>query len=301
MKQAYISKRFNRSSVEIIATAEQICQDYAARGLGLTLRQLYYQFVARGYLPNRDTEYKRLGSIIADARLAGLIDWDHIEDRTRFLRGVTTWSSPNQILRAVASQFQTNRWRDQTEHVEVWIEKDALVGVIQNPCSRWHVDYFACRGYASASEVRSAGVRFAHHERMGRHTTVIHLGDHDPSGIDMTRDLEDRLRLFGSRVDVRRIALNMNQVEQYAPPPNPAKLTDSRATGYIAEYGRESWELDALDPTVIQDLVEREILARLDMDEWNRVKAEDMAVREVLGRLADNWDDVREHVEETYE
>jgi len=301
MKQAYITKRFNRSSIEIISTAEQICQEYAARGLGLTLRQLYYQFVARGYLPNRDTEYKRLGSIVADARLAGLIDWDHIEDRTRFLRGVTTWSSPNQILRAVASQFQTNRWRGQTEHVEVWIEKDALVGVIQNPCSRWHVDYFACRGYASASEVRAAGVRFAHHERMGRHTTVIHLGDHDPSGIDMTRDLEDRLRLFGSRVDVRRIALNMDQVEQYAPPPNPAKLTDSRATGYIAEYGRESWELDALDPTVIQDLVEREILARLDMDEWNRVEAEDLAVREVLGRLADNWDEVREHVEETYE
>lgn len=301
MKQAYITKRFNRSSIEIISTAEQICQEYAARGLGLTLRQLYYQFVARGYLPNRDTEYKRLGSIVADARLAGLIDWDHIEDRTRFLRGVTTWSSPNQILHAVASQFQTDRWRDQPEHVEVWIEKDALVGVIQNPCSRWHVDYFACRGYASASEVRAAGVRFAHYERMGRHTTVIHLGDHDPSGIDMTRDLEDRLRLFGSRVDVRRIALNMDQVEQYAPPPNPAKLTDSRATGYIAEYGRESWELDALDPTVIQDLVEREILARLDMDEWNRVEAEDLAVREVLGQLADNWDEVREHVEETYE
>jgi hypothetical protein len=301
MKQAYITKRFNRSSIEIISTAEQICQEYAARGLGLTLRQLYYQFVARGYLPNRDTEYKRLGSIVADARLAGLIDWDHIEDRTRFLRGVTTWSSPNQILHAVASQFQTDRWRDQPEHVEVWIEKDALVGVIQNPCSRWHVDYFACRGYASASEVRAAGVRFARYERMGRHTTVIHLGDHDPSGIDMTRDLEDRLRLFGSRVDVRRIALNMDQVEQYAPPPNPAKLTDSRATGYIAEYGRESWELDALDPTVIQDLVEREILARLDMDEWNRVEAEDLAVREVLGQLADNWDEVREYVEETYE
>jgi hypothetical protein len=301
MKQAYIEKRFNRSSVEIIAIAETICQEYARRGLSLTLRQLYYQFVARGYIDNRQTEYKRIGSIVADARLAGLIDWDHIEDRTRFLRGVTTWTSPNQILRAVAGQFQTNRWRNQDQHVEVWIEKDALVGVIQNPCSRWHVDYFACRGYASASEVRSAGVRFVHHESMGRHTTVIHLGDHDPSGLDMTRDLEDRLRLFGSRVDVHRIALNMNQVEQYTPPPNPAKMTDSRANDYVDLYGFESWELDALDPTVIQDLVEGEILARLDMNEWNRVTAEDLAVRETLKRLADNWDDVRDHVEETYE
>jgi hypothetical protein len=301
MKQAYITKRFNKSSLPVIEVAEQICDEYAARGLGLTLRQLYYQFVARGYIDNNQTEYKRIGSIISDARLAGLIDWNHIEDRTRYLRGVTTGSSPNQILNAVAAQYQTDRWRDQAERVEVWIEKDALVGVITNPCNRWHVPYFACRGYVSQSETRSAGVRFAWHESQGRHTTLIHLGDHDPSGIDMTRDLEDRLRLFGSRVDVRRIALNMDQVEQYSPPPNPAKLTDSRAEGYISEYGRESWELDALDPTVIQDLVEGEILARLDREEWDRVVAEDLAVREVLTKLADNWTEVREHVEEMYE
>lgn len=302
MKQAYITKRFNRSSVGVIETAESICSEYARRGLGLTLRQLYYQFVARGLIANSQAEYKRIGSIVSDARLAGLIDWNHIEDRTRNLRGVSTWDSPNQILNAVAAQYQTDRWADQPEYVEVWIEKDALVGVITNPCLRWHVPYFACRGYVSQSEVRSAGVRLAHRERYGnKHTTVIHLGDHDPSGIDMTRDLEDRLRLFGSSVDVRRIALNMDQVEEYAPPPNPAKLTDSRAQGYIDLYGRESWELDALDPTVIQELVEGEILARLDMPTWNRVTAEDLAVRETLKRLASNWDDVREYVEETYE
>lgn len=302
MKQAYITKRFNRSSVGVIETAESICSEYARRGLGLTLRQLYYQFVARGLIDNSQAEYKRIGSIVSDARLAGLIDWNHIEDRTRNLRGVSTWDSPNQILNAVAAQYQTDRWADQPEYVEVWIEKDALVGVITNPCLRWHVPYFACRGYVSQSEVRSAGVRLAHRERYGnKHTTVIHLGDHDPSGIDMTRDLEDRLRLFGSSVDVRRIALNMDQVEEYAPPPNPAKLTDSRAQGYIDLYGRESWELDALDPTVIQELVEGEILARLDMPTWNRVTAEDLAVRETLKRLASNWDDVREYVEETYE
>lgn len=301
MKQAYIEKRFNKSSLPVIEIANSICDEYAGRGLGLTLRQLYYQFVARGYIANNQAEYKRIGSIVSDARLAGLIDWNHIEDRTRYLRGVNTWSSPNQILNAVASQYQTDRWRDQTERVEVWIEKDALVGVITNPCNRWHVPYFACRGYVSQSETRSAGVRFSWEESKGRHTTLIHLGDHDPSGIDMTRDLEDRLRMFGSSVDVVRIALNMNQVEEYQPPPNPAKLTDSRAQGYISQYGRESWELDALDPTVIQDLVEGQILARLDMDEWNRVTAEDMAVRETLRLLADNWNDVREHVEETYE
>lgn len=302
MKQAYITKRFNRSSVGVIETAESICSEYARRGLGLTLRQLYYQFVARGLIANSQAEYKRIGSIVSDARLAGLIDWNHIEDRTRNLRGVSTWDSPNQILNAVAAQYQTDRWADQPEYVEVWIEKDALVGVITNPCLRWHVPYFACRGYVSQSEVRSAGVRLAHREHYGnKHTTVIHLGDHDPSGIDMTRDLEDRLRLFGSSVDVRRIALNMDQVEEYAPPPNPAKLTDSRAQGYIDLYGRESWELDALDPTVIQELVEGEILARLDMPTWNRVTAEDLAVRETLKRLASNWDDVREYVEETYE
>lgn len=297
MKQPYITKRFNRSSLEVITKAEEICNDYARQGLDLTIRQLYYQFVARDLIRNNQNEYKRIVQIMNDARMAGLIDWAHIVDRTRFLRGNGHWDDPADVLKSAAYGFMRDRWAMQPERVEVWIEKDALVGVIQNPCSTWDVPYFACRGYSSVSELRRAGQRLARYERQGKHTTVIHLGDHDPSGIDMTRDIEDRLRIFGSSVDVHRLALNMDQVEQYQPPPNPTKMTDSRSTGYVDLHGYECWELDALDPNTIQTMVEAQILTHLDRDLWDSATAEDEADRTRLHMIADNWTRVIEFIE----
>lgn len=297
MKQPYITKRFNRSSLEVIEKAEEICNDYARQGLDLTIRQLYYQFVARDLIRNNQNEYKRIVQIMNDARMAGMIDWAHIVDRTRFLRGNGHWDDPADVLKSAAYGFMRDRWAMQPERVEVWIEKDALVGVIQNPCSTWDVPYFACRGYSSVSELRRAGQRLARYERQGKHTTVIHLGDHDPSGIDMTRDIEDRLRVFGSSVDVHRLALNMDQVEQYQPPPNPTKMTDSRATGYVDLHGYECWELDALDPNTIQTMVEAQILTHLDRGLWDMATADDDADRVRLHTIADNWTRVIEFIE----
>jgi hypothetical protein len=297
MKQPYITKRFNRSSLDVIAKAEEICNDYARQGLDLTIRQLYYQFVARDLIRNNLNEYKRIVQIMNDARMAGLIDWSHIVDRTRFLRGNGHWDNPADVLKSAAYGFMRDRWALQPERVEVWIEKDALVGVIQNPCSTWDVPYFACRGYSSVSELRRAGQRLARYERQGKHTTVIHLGDHDPSGIDMTRDIEDRLRVFGSSVDIHRLALNMNQVERYEPPPNPTKMTDSRSNGYVDLHGYQCWELDALDPTTIQTMVETEILTHLDRDQWDRDVSDDEADRDRLHQIADRWEDILTYLE----
>ena len=216
-KIAYVGKNFRADALEVIARAEQICQEYAAAGYDLTLRQLYYQFVARGWLPNRQESYKRLGSIVNDARLAGLIDWDHLVDRTRNLATLPSWDSPQSILDAVASQYREAKWANQPEAVEVWVEKEALAGVIARPADRWQVPYFSCRGYVSQSEMHAAGQRIRRLERAGRKVTVIHLGDHDPSGLDMTRDIRDRLEIFGCAAVVNRIALNMDQVEAYQP------------------------------------------------------------------------------------
>lgn len=286
MKERFIKRKFSPSSLEMIEQANSIIDEYQAQGFTLTLRQLYYQFVSRALLPNRQSEYKRLGSVINDARLAGLIDWAAIEDRTRMLRSLPYWGSPEELVRAAGEQYRENLWAGQRRNVEVWIEKDALIGVIEPVCERWRVPYFACRGYASQSAQYEAGKRIlrdaADHQRR---TLILHLGDHDPSGIDMTRDNSDRLSMFahalgGSLVDVKRIALNHEQVERYNPPPNPAKETDSRADGYIREYGESSWELDALDPTVIDQLIEKEIKAVLDMKKWKKAKAEEDANRE---------------------
>ncbi len=129
-KICYVEKRFNRSSKILIEHANKILAEYAQRGLVVTLRQLYYQFVSRDIIPNNQKEYKRLGSVVNDARLAGLIDWDYMQDRTRNLARLASWDSPDGIIRSAARSYHRNLWEGQKNYVEVWIEKDALVGVI---------------------------------------------------------------------------------------------------------------------------------------------------------------------------
>lgn len=199
-------------------------------------------------------------------------------------------------MNAVAAQYRTDRWANQPHPVEVWIEKDALVGVIAGVCERNDVDYFSCRGYTSISEVWGAAQRLIRKTERGQKPVIVHLGDHDPSGIDMTRDIRDRLELFGADVQIIRIALNYDQVEQYNPPPNPAKLTDSRAKGYIRTHGRSSWELDALDPATLDALIQAEIDQWRDDDQWAADTAAMEQERRVLTRVSNQWDDVAEYV-----
>ncbi len=297
----YIDKNFQEKSLWLIDQANQICQSYAAQGYDLTLRQLYYQFVARALIANRQSEYKRLGSVINDARLAGMLDWDYIVDRTRNLEELAHWRSPQHIVSESARQFRMNMWDTQEYRPEVWIEKDALVGVIEGVCEDHDVPFFSCRGYTSQSELWRAGQRLIEYAEDGKIPVVIHLGDHDPSGIDMTRDIYDRLDLFVSSYgsfEVRRIALNMNQVNQYNPPPNPTKFTDSRASGYIQSFGTSSWELDALDPPVLTALIEDELDTLIDRPAWDVRTIEVEEHRAHLTQVAYRWNEVTDLIEE---
>jgi hypothetical protein len=295
---AYIDKSFTRGSLAVIQRANEICADYQSQGFDLTLRQLYYQFVARGYIANKDTEYKRLGNIVNDARLTGLLDWHYIVDRTRNLRSLAHWTTPGSVINSAAYGYRTDRWANQPCYVEVWIEKDALVGVITRACERLDVPFFSCRGYTSQSELWGAAQRLIRQQESGHEPIIIHLGDHDPSGIDMTRDIADRLALFGAHVTVRRIALNMDQVRAYQPPPNPAKLTDARATGYIARFGSESWELDALDPATLDSLITATIDEYRDAEIWERETVAMEADRALLTQAATRWDEIAELLSE---
>lgn len=289
-KIKYVNKRFNESTTKIIDQANHIIGEYAAQGYNLTLRQLYYQFVARDLLQNTQKEYKRLGSIINDARLAGLIDWNHITDRTRNLHSLPHWSSPTDIVQACANQYRIDKWQTQKVRIEVWIEKEALAGVFERVCDELQVPFFSCRGYTSQSEMWVAGQRLRQFIRQMQTPIILHFGDHDPSGIDMTRDITDRLALFMGGVQLHRLALNMEQVEEYQPPPNPAKITDSRAEGYIATYGDESWELDALEPDVLADLVRDFVCEYRDEDTWQEAVELENTAKAKLGYVADHWD-----------
>lgn len=295
-KITYNSKKFRSRTLRIIATANEIIEEYVAQGYKLTLRQLYYQMVARGYIPNNERSYKNFGSIIDDGRLAGMIDWDYIVDRTRNLRQNSHWRSPAEIMRSAANSFQIDKWAKQPYRCEVWIEKDALVGVIDDLCTDLDVPYFACRGYTSQSEMWAAGQRLMHYRREGQTPVILHLGDHDPSGVDMTRDIIDRLDLFSGGIKVERLALNWDQIEEHNPPPNPAKLTDSRAEVYVAQYGLESWELDALDPATIAGLIDDAVARFRDDDLWSEALEEEQTGLRQLKQASQRWPEVASYL-----
>jgi hypothetical protein len=290
-KICYQPKTFRESSLLKIQQANQIITTLRKQGFTLTLRQLYYQFVKRNWIPNNDREYDKLGALMTDARLAGLVDWDAIEDRTRSLKGLGHWESPHQIIDTYADYFHVDRWADQQYRPEVWIEKEALAGIFARVCGELDIPYFSCRGYGSASEMWRAGQRMKHHIEEGRTPIIFHFGDHDPSGMDMTRDITERLEMFAEEpIEVVRVALNMDQIDEHQPPPNPAKITDSRCATYIELYGESSWELDALDPPILMDMVRDRVLPLRDEDEWERTGQVQQEGRDNLKLLADNYD-----------
>lgn len=264
-KQKYIDKEFRAGSLRLVEIINEVIEEYSDQGYDLTLRQVYYQLVARNYIPNNERSYKNTGNLINDARLAGLIDWNAIQDRTRNLRKNSHWSSPTDIMSSVLYSYAIDTRADQPNYIEVWVEKDALIGIVQQIASTLDVPCFSCRGYVSASEMWTAAQRFINQDHRDRRV-ILHLGDHDPSGKDMTRDIMERMELFGADVEVQRIALNWDQIDEFNPPPNPAKLLDSRAGAYIREFGYESWELDALEPRVLTQLIRNSVADLTDVD-----------------------------------
>jgi hypothetical protein len=290
-RECFIPYKPHRATLAVIDQASGIIAEYEAQGFRLTLRQLYYQFVARGLLENTFNNYKRLGNVVRDARDGGLIDWDAIEDRTREVNTHSMWDSPADIIESAASSYQTDLWDGQRYHVEVWIEKDALLGVIEGICTEYRVPYFAHRGNNSQTLQHEAGERFARFLDLGRIPLVLHLADHDPNGIDMTRDNTERLALYARHdIEVHRIALNLDQVRRYRPPANFAKESDPRYAGYVSRFGTEEcWELDALSPTVIADLIRSELDGLIEPKAWRRAMAREQSERRTLSSVAGNW------------
>jgi hypothetical protein len=299
----YRNKGFQQKSLGLVEKCNEILQEYEQGGYSITLRQLYYQLVSRNIILNNEKSYKNIGNIVSDARYAGLIDWNIIEDRTRKLQTLPHWDTPSDIIKSCVHSYRLDKWEFQDVYPEVWVEKDALVGIIERPCKAWDVPYFSCRGYTSSSEMHKAAFdRFVDKIRQGKKVIILHLGDHDPAGLDMTRDITDRIREFisgniGSTYanaffKVQRLALNMDQVRRFNLPENYAKVSDTKVAAYIAEYGIHSWELDALQPDFIAELIEDSIRELCDTDEFNACQAAEEEQRELLTKVSNQWDKI---------
>lgn len=265
--EIFKEQNFNRKSIALIQRANDFIDKYQAEGYMLSIRQLYYQMVTENYIPNTPLSYKSFARLCQNARMAGLMDWAAIEDRGRYLREIANYEDPTDFMSVTFKQYAENLWRDQPVYVEVWVEKDAIVGVVQRPCSAFRVPFFSCRGYSSVTGMYEAGVRLREKLEEGKRCVIIYAGDHDPSGLDIARDNDDRLNMFAGSVagvEIKRVALTVEQINKYKPPPNPAKETDSRAYDYINQFGRSSWELDALKPDVLDAIIRVEIEALID-------------------------------------
>lgn len=294
MRQQYREFKFQTANLDLIDTIDTIITDYQRQGYTLTVRQLYYQLVARAVIPNTEKSYKRITNLVNDARLAGLLDWDGIEDRTRAFVRRSNWNTGAEILDSAARSFHMDMWEGQHYRPFVIVEKEALAGVMERVCHTYDVPVLAARGYPSVTVLRDfarGDIREALEAE--QQPVLLHFGDHDPSGIDMTRDLRERIGLFAGEypgsVILKRIALNMSQVEELKPPPNPAKTTDSRFAEYMANYGDESWELDALEPSYITALVEGNVTKLIDQKLWDARKAEIAEIKTRLATLAETF------------
>ena len=271
-KIQYKEINIRKAGLDLITQVNTVISDYKEQGYSLTLRQIYYQLVSKNMLENSERSYNNLGVLLNNGRLGGLVDWEAIEDRTRYIRALSHWNHPGEIIKDAAASYNIDLWQGQDYYIEVWVEKDALIGIVEQTATRYDVPCFSCRGYVSQSEMWEAAQRIIEKNRTDKKCIVLHLGDHDPSGIDMTRDIRERLYMFGAAVEIKRLALNMPQIEQYNPPPNPAKVTDTRAGSYIKQYGISSWELDALEPHILDELISKNILQYLDHDKFSQAQ-----------------------------
>lgn len=321
-KEKFRSVKFRPESLERIVRLRDIVEEYQQQGLRLTARQLYYQCVSRDIVPNTPAEYKKLTALLTDARYAGMIDWSAIEDRGREPSTPSEWDTPAELVESALRAYRLPRWKGQDTYVELWVEKQALAGVLAPIAREFHATLMVNKGYSSASAMKESADRIkaattidqellddilarmngTHgldeddeerreakeylHENIHdaiRTAVVLYLGDHDPSGEDMVRDIQARLEEFGVfDLRVEKIGLTMTQVKQYNPPPNPAKITDPRAKDYIAKFGNSSWEVDALPPQVLTRLIRAGFAKHIDKGLMDEVKAREELDKELL-------------------
>lgn len=304
MKEIFIEKDFGLEARSMIERVNGILEDYRSQGYDLSLRQLYYQLVSRNIITNEERSYKNLGNLVSDARLAGFVDWDMIKDRGREMVSNPHWKDPANFIEVVAPQFRFDLWADQPNYVEVMVEKQALEGVLQPVCRSLDIPFTANKGYSSSSAMYEASKRYVERAENGKQLYIVYLGDHDPSGIDMSRDVGSRLDLFVKTatnrcdeigpneldaVEVKRVALNMDQIEELRPPENPAKITDSRANAYIQRFGHSSWELDAIEPRQLANLVTQAVTALMDVPLFKRNEKKQETGRKALLKFAKTY------------
>ena len=270
-----VKKVWEADQQELIRRILIIVEEYQEQGITQTLRGYYYDLV--GFIPNAIEIYKRIGNLVSDLRYSGHIDWNAMEDRARTNELPQEFDNLKHLIEVANRSFKLSRWADQDYYVELFSEKDTMYSRIEPLSRKYHLPLNINRGYASSSVIYSVSKRLIDKIEQGKQVILLYVGDYDPSGLDMINDIRKRLTEFledgrdyvEPNFKIVHVALTREQVEKYNLHPNPAKLSDSRAEKYIEEHGEVSWELDALKPQIMIQIVEDEILKYIDMDKYN--------------------------------
>lgn len=297
--------RHTFTRTDILEHARQMVDEYQRQGLTLTLRQLYYQFVARGLLPNGQQVYKRIGDTLTEARYVGQFPIEGVLDRGRSVhRGSFTehlvdvdqaYGEATAAVRRLPDWYvRSDRWFGQETFVSVWVEKEALAGIFEQTCDRLGVSWFAGKGYPSVSALWDfiQAARAAENEGGCKRVKVLYFGDHDPDGWEIPRSslrgLRQLMETYDCQIPIEfeRVALLMDQIQQYNPPPFPAKETSARYNGYVKEHGTDdAWELDALEPVVLRKLIEDNVNTLFDRSIYDENQREVRETRRDLREL----------------
>jgi hypothetical protein len=248
----------------------------------MTVRQTFYQLVSRGIIDKTEAEYqKTVCRLVTAMRRAGKLPFEWIADNTRWMRKPDTYDSLHHMLELSQGTYRRALWSTQNQYVEIWLEKDALAGVLYEVTSEFDVPLMVTRGYASLSYLHGAG---AYIKRIGKPTYIYYFGDYDPSGMDITRNVEKGLRSFADGVEIHfsRVAVTEEHIRNLRLPTRPTKKTDSRSKNFSGE----SVEVDAIPPHALRELARAVIESNVDEDEHARLQMIEEEERETLARIA---------------
>lgn len=251
----HIAKNPHSATRRLILAAQEILGAHNP----MTIRQLHYQLVSLYERPNTQAAYKALSEQMSAARLRGDIPWEWIEDRLRGVRSYALYDGIAAFIGDVSDSYARDTWASQSRYFELWLEKEALSGIFDDARGRYRVALNVGRGYDGWSSIKDAA------DRLPDGAEILYFGDFDPSGEDMVRSLQHRLRQLGCSAVVTKCALTLDQIAQYRLPPNLTKKTDRRREAHVARYGDLSVELDALPVAVLREIIEHEIRKRIDL------------------------------------
>lgn len=250
----------------------------------MTVRQVFYQLVSRGLIEKTEGAYKSVVCrLLVLMRRDGTLPYGWIADNTRWMRKPVTHSSLGAMLERSQRTYRRAIWNDQDFYVEVWLEKEALAGVLIDVTAEWDVPLMVTRGYPSVSFLHSAGEQIA---SVDCPTYIYYFGDRDPSGVDIDRFVERELRRHAPDADLtfRRVAVLSKQIKQYRLQTRPTKKTDSRSKSFEGA----SVEVDAIDPDTLRALCEKCITRHIDQQQLERTRAVEEAERDTLAAIALN-------------